>query len=186
MENNNINLLKMRIDLSAIPEDIIPIIAKYLLEFDITYKFNKIFRKRNDNKLLKYFFGNDENIFRYVNNFISYNYKIECKEINIQPIMDYVNECFNTKITKIKLLYSLDDFCDGKISVCLYDNFKFYDKDNKKINILEVMHDYETNKTTRHKKYLISRLIDTMNIDKQLDEYDDKIKSILLKLLKHT
>jgi hypothetical protein len=42
MENNNINLLKMRIDLSAIPEDIIPIIAKYLLEFDITYKFNKI------------------------------------------------------------------------------------------------------------------------------------------------
>jgi hypothetical protein len=94
MENNNINLLKMRIDLSAIPEDIIPIIAKYLLEFDITYEFNKIFRKRNDNKLLKYFFGNDENIFRYVNNFISYNYKIECKEINIQPIMDYINELF--------------------------------------------------------------------------------------------
>jgi hypothetical protein len=110
MENNNINLLKMRIDLSAIPEDIIPIIAKYLLEFDITYKFNKIFRKRNDNKLLKYFFGNDENIFRYVNNFICYDYKIECKEINIQPIMDYVNECFNTKITKIKLFYSLDIF----------------------------------------------------------------------------
>ena len=74
----------------------------------------------------------------------------------------------------------------GKISVCLYDNFKFYDKDNNKINILEVMHDYETNRKTRHKKYLISRLIDTMNIDKQLDEYDDKIKSILLKLLKHT
>jgi uncharacterized protein YehS (DUF1456 family) len=52
MENNNINLLKMRIDLSAIPEDIIPIIAKYLLKVDNTYKFNKIFRKRNDNKLL--------------------------------------------------------------------------------------------------------------------------------------
>ena len=181
MENNNINLLKMRIDLSAIPEDIIPIIAKYLLEFDITYKFNKIFRKRNDNKLLKYFFGNDENIFRYVNNFICYDYKIECKEINIQPIMDYVNECFNTKITKIKLFYSLDDFCDGEISVCLYDNFKFYDKDNKKINILEVMYDYGTNKTTRHKKYLISRLIDTMNVDKQLNEYDRKIKSTFFK-----
>ena len=70
MENNNINLLKMRIDLSAIPEDIIPIIAKYLLEFDITYKFNKIFRKRNDNKLLKYFFGNDENIFRILDTLI--------------------------------------------------------------------------------------------------------------------
>ena len=180
MENNNINLLKMRIDLSAIPEDIIPIIAKYLLKVDNTYKFNKIFRKRNDNKLLKYFFGNDENIFRYVNNFISYDYKIECKEINIQPIMDYVNECFNTKITKIKLFYSLDDFC-GEISVCLYDNFKFYDKDNNKINILEVMYDYETNKKTRHKQYLISRLIDTINVDKQLNEYDRKIKSTFFK-----
>ena len=29
MENNNMNLYKMRIDLSAIPEDIIPFIAKY-------------------------------------------------------------------------------------------------------------------------------------------------------------
>ena len=181
MENMNINLFEMRIDLSAIPEDIIPIIAKYLLKFDIKRRFNKIFRKRNDNKLLKYFFGNDENIFRYVNNFISYDYKIECKEINIQPIMDYVNECFNTKITKIKLFYSLDDFCDGEISVCLYDNFKFYDKDNNKINILEVMYDYETNKKTRHKQYLISRLIDTMNVDKQLNEYDRKIKSTFFK-----
>ena len=43
------------------------------------------------------------------------------------------------------------------------------------------MYDYETNKTTRHKKYLISRLIDTMNIDNQLNEYDHKIKSIFLK-----
>jgi hypothetical protein len=100
--------------------------------------------------------------------------------------MDYINECFNTKITKIKLFYTLDDYFNGNVSVCLYDNFKFYDKDNNKINILEVMHDYETNRKTRHKQYLISRLIDTMNIDKQLDEYDDKIKSILLKLLKHT
>ena len=96
-------------DLSAIPEDIIPIIAKYLLKFDEKYRFNKIFRKKNDNNLLKYFFGNDENIFRYVNNFISYDYNIECKEINILPLMDYINECFNTKITKIKILYSLDD-----------------------------------------------------------------------------
>ncbi len=66
MENSNINLFKMRIDLSAIPEDIIPVIAKYLLKFDITYKFNKIFRKKNDNNLLKYFCGNDENIFRSI------------------------------------------------------------------------------------------------------------------------
>jgi hypothetical protein len=160
---------------------LIPIIAKYLLKFDIKRRFNKIFRKRNDNKLLKYFFGNDENIFRYVNNFISYDYQIECKEINIEPIMDYINECFNTKITKIKLFYSLDDFFNGELGVCLYDNFKFYDKDNNKINILEVMSDYETNKQTRNKKYMISRLIDKMNIDKQLTEYDHKIKSTFFK-----
>ena len=35
MENNNINLFKMRIDLSAIPEDIIPTIAKYLFNIHI-------------------------------------------------------------------------------------------------------------------------------------------------------
>jgi hypothetical protein len=168
-------------NLSAIPEDILPIIARYLLKFDNTYKFNKIFRKNNDNNLLKYFFGNDENIFRYVNNFISYDYQIECKEINIEPIMDYINECFNTKITKIKLFYSLDDFFNGELGVCLYDNFKFYDEDNNKINILEVMSDYETNKQTRNKKYMISRLIDTMNVDKQLNEYDRKIKSTFFK-----
>jgi len=181
MENNNINCFKMRMNLSAIPEDILPIIARYLLKFDNTYKFNKIFRKNNDNNLLKYFFGNDENIFRYVNNFISYDYQIECKEINIEPIMDYINECFNTKITKIKLFYSLDDFFNGELGVCLYDNFKFYDEDNNKINILEVMSDYETNKKTRHKQYLISRLIDKMKIDKQLTEYDHKIKSTFSK-----
>ncbi len=133
MENNNINCFKMRMDLSAIPEDVIPIIARYLLKFDNSYKFNKIFRKNNDNHLLKYFFGNDEYIFRYVNNFISYDYKIECKEINIEHIVDYINECFNTKITKIKLFYSLDDFYDGELGyICLYDNFKFMIKIIKK------------------------------------------------------
>ncbi len=66
----------------------------------VPHKFKKIFRKNNDNNLLKYFFGNDENIFRYVNNFISYDYKIECKEINIEPIMNYINEWFNTKLLK--------------------------------------------------------------------------------------
>ena len=137
MENNNINLFKMRMDLSAIPEDIIPIIAKYLLKFDITYKFNKIFRKKNDNNLLKYFFGNDENIFRYVNNFISYDYKIECKEINIEPIMDYINKSFNTKITKIKLFYSLDDFYDGEVAgIKICDNYKKIDENNIKSILL--------------------------------------------------
>ena len=106
--------------------------------------------------------------------------------------MDYINECFNTKITKIKLLYSRDDiygylkddiYCE-EACVFIYDNFKFYDKNNIKINILQVMSDWETNKQTRNKQYMISRFIDKMNIDKQLTEYNCKIKSTFLNILK--
>ena len=43
----------MKMDLSAIPEDIIPINAKYLFKFDIKYKFNKKFRNKNDNSLIE-------------------------------------------------------------------------------------------------------------------------------------
>ncbi len=52
-------------------------------------------------------FGNDENIFRYFN--ISYDYKVECQEVNIEPIMDYINKSFNTEFTEFKLFYSIDD-----------------------------------------------------------------------------
>ena len=184
MENNNINCFKMRMDLSAIPEDVIPIIVRYLLKFDNSYKFNKIFRKNNDNHLLKYFFGNDENIFRYVNNFITYDYKIECKEINIEPIMDYISKSFNTKITKIKLFYSLDDFYDGEVlGIHLYDNLKIYDENNIRINIQKLMSDYSENRQTRNRFYTIARLIDKLNIEKQLTEYDHKLNQHFLNIL---
>jgi hypothetical protein len=41
-----IDLFKTRMGLSSIPKDIIPMIAKYLLKFDISYKFNKYLEKR--------------------------------------------------------------------------------------------------------------------------------------------
>ena len=44
-----------RMDLSILPEDIIPNIGKYLLMgYNDKYKFNKIFKKKNDSNLLKF------------------------------------------------------------------------------------------------------------------------------------
>ena len=48
MELKNNKLFRM--DLSILPADIIPIIGKYLLMgYYDKFKFNKIFRKKNDN-----------------------------------------------------------------------------------------------------------------------------------------
>ena len=104
MELKNNQLFRM--DLSIIPADIIPVIGKYLLMGDNDkFKFNKIFRKKNDNKLLNFFFGLDGDIFRYVNNYIGDHHDIECKEIYIQPLIDCINSICNTKIIKIRVIY---------------------------------------------------------------------------------
>ena len=50
------------------------------------FEFDKIFRTKNDNKLLNFFFGLDRDIFRYVNNFIGDHHDIECRGIYIQPL----------------------------------------------------------------------------------------------------
>ncbi len=42
-------------DLSVMHTDIISIIGKHLLSRDNKFRFNKIFRKNNDNNLLKFF-----------------------------------------------------------------------------------------------------------------------------------
>ena len=99
MEHFNNKLFRM--DLSIMPADIISVIGKYLLiGNNDKFKFNKIFRKKNDNKLLKFFFGLDGDIFRYVNNYIGLYNDIECKEIYIQPLIDCINSVCNTKIKK--------------------------------------------------------------------------------------
>ena len=106
MENTNNKLFKM--DLSVMPADIISIIGKYLVMGNHDeFKFKKIFRKKNDNDLLQFFFGLDENVFRYVNNYIGMWYKIECKEIYIKPLMDCINSTCNTQIKSIRLFISL-------------------------------------------------------------------------------
>ena len=99
MELKNNKLFRM--DLSILPADIIPIIGKYLLMgYYDNFKFNKIFKEKNDNKLLKFFFGLDGDIFRYVNNYIGDHHDIECEEIYIQPLIDCINSICNTKIKK--------------------------------------------------------------------------------------
>ena len=134
METNNNNLL-YRMDLSVIHGDIISIISKYLLKRDDKFRFNKIFRKKRDNNLLKFFFGIDEDIFRYVNNYIGLHYFIECKEIYLKPLMDCINGPYNTKITGIKLFYHPQLFKDGDK---FYFILKCKDKEGKAVHFQEV------------------------------------------------
>ena len=72
-------------DFINLPSDVITIIAKHLFIFDFKFRFNKTFRKNNDNNLLKNFFGLDGDIFRYVNNYNGFYNNIECKEIYVKP-----------------------------------------------------------------------------------------------------
>ena len=93
-----INNDSIKMDLSSMPADIIPIIAKHLLLNDNNFRFNKIFRKKNYNNLLKFFFGLDDDVFRYVNNFVGFYNQIECKEIYLNPSIDCINDTCNTEI----------------------------------------------------------------------------------------
>ena len=100
MENKNNFLVKM--DLSCMPTDIIPFIGKHLLTYDNKFKFNKIFKKKQDIALLKFFFGEDDKLFKFINNYIGNKYKIECKDINLNPLMECINNTYNLNIKKIR------------------------------------------------------------------------------------
>ena len=104
MENKNKFLVKM--DLSNMPSDIMPVIGKHLLSYDNKFKFNKIFRKKQDNKLLKFFFGEDTKLFKFINNYIGNDYIIECKDIDLNPLMKCINNTYNLNVKKIRLLYN--------------------------------------------------------------------------------
>ena len=170
MENTNNKLFK--IDLSVMPADIISIIGKYLLMGNHDeFKFNKIFRKKNDNDLLQFFFGLDENVFRYVNNYIGMWYKIECKEIYIKPLMDCINSTCNTQIKSIRLFYTPYDYFNKNTSLTISKNFKFYDKDNKKIDVCDIIVNNKHFETIFDK---LQSIREKWNIKKQLIEYDKK------------
>ncbi len=57
------------------------IIGRHLLDRDNKFRFNKYLEKNKDNHSLEFFFSIDEDIIGYVNNYVGYQYYIECKEI---------------------------------------------------------------------------------------------------------
>ena len=129
--NNNFSF---RMDLSSMPADILPIISKHLLFSDYKFKLNKIFRKNNDDNLLKFFFGDDKKIFKYINTYIGNNYKIECKDIDLNPLVECVNNTYNINVKTIRLNYHTNSFIHSKIFISMND-FKFYDDSNNKIKL---------------------------------------------------
>ena len=176
MELKNNKLFRM--DLSILPADIIPIIGKYLLMgYYDNFKFNKIFKEKNDNKLLKFFFGLDGDIFRYINNYIGDHHDIECKEIYIQPLIDCINSICNTKIKKIRVIYHPYRFIIHHNSELYFkNNFNFYDKDNKKINIIDIIIHHEKFQYIRKK---IKSMKKKLNLNDQIIDFHDEI--ILIK-----
>ena len=129
--NNNYSF---RMDLSSMPADILPIISKHLLFSDYKFKLNKIFRKNNDDNLLKFFFGDDKKLFKYINTYIGNNYKIECKDIDLNPLVECVNNTYNVNVKTIRLNYHPNRFIFSKIFISMND-FKFYDDSNNKIKM---------------------------------------------------
>jgi hypothetical protein len=78
---------------------------------------------------------------------------------------------------------------DGEVlGIHLFDNFKVYDKNNIKINIKELKSDYSENRQTRNKyhtlPHTISRLIEKLNIEKQLTACDQKSNQHFLNILR--
>ena len=122
MENKNKFLVKM--DLSNMPTDIMPVIGKHLLSYDNKFKFNKIFRKKQDNKLLKFFFGEDTKLFKFINNYIGNDYIIECKDIDLNPLMKCINNTYNLNVKKIRLLYN-----PKSVGWITPESFKYYEEE---------------------------------------------------------
>ena len=118
-------------NLSCMPTDIIPFIGKHLLTYDNKFKFNKIFKKKQDNALLKFFFGEDDKLFKFINNYIGNKYKIECKDINLNPLMECINNTYNLNIKKIRLLYH-----PNYIGWIKHEDFKYYNEDGKRIKYI--------------------------------------------------
>ena len=99
--------------------------------------------EKNDNKLLNFFFGLDGDICRHVNNYTGDYHDIECREIYIQPLIDCINSMCNTKIKKARVIYNPYIFTLECSELYFKNNFKFYDKDNKKINIIDIIIHHE-------------------------------------------
>ncbi len=87
--------------------------------------------------------------------------------------MDCINSTCNTQIKKIRLFYSPYDYFNKNTSLSIMKSFKFYDKDNKKIDVCKII----VNKTKFEAIYdKLQSIREKWNIKKQLIEYDQKIQ----------
>ena len=168
--NNNYSF---RMDLSSMPADILPIISKHLLFSDYKFKLNKIFRKNNDDNLLKFFFGDDKKLFKYINTYIGNNYKIECKDIDFNPLVECVNNTYNINVKTIRLIYHTNGFIHSKIFISMND-FKFYDDSNNKIQLYKDNNDSDDEEEMNEesfiedeKRKIINKKIKEMKIAKK-------------------
>ena len=172
MENKNNFLVKM--DLSCMPTDIIPFIGKHLLTYDNKFKFNKIFKKKQDIALLKFFFGEDDKLFKFINNYIGNKYKIECKDINLNPLMECINNTYNLNIKKIRLLYH-----PNYIGWITHEDFKYYNEDGKRIKLNKVKYivnygsdsDEEEMDENYYNRKIISDKINEMQIKNKITKF---------------
>ncbi len=123
-------------DLSSLgmPADLIPIIGKDLFFHDNKFKFNQIFEKNIDNKLNKlstFFFGGDDKWFKFINNYHD-AYEVECKEIDLNPLIDSINNSCSTQIKKMKLFYNphVVDHSNKCIDIDLNHDVECYDEND--------------------------------------------------------
>lgn len=167
--NNNYSF---RMDLSSMPTDILPIISKHLLFSDYKFKLNKIFRKNNDDNLLKFFFGDDKKLFKYINTYTGNNYHIECKDIDFNPLVECVNNTYNINVKTIRLNYHPNRFIFSKIFISMND-LKFYDDSNNKIKLNKDNNDSDEEEMNDEyfiedeKRKIIDNKIKEMKIAKQ-------------------
>ena len=172
MMKTNINY-SFRMDLSSMPADILPIISKHLLFSDYKFKLNKIFRKNNDDNLLKFFFGVDRKLFKYINTYVGNDYKIECKDIDLNPLVDCVNNTYNVNVKTIRLNYHPNRFNFCKIFISMND-FKFYDDSKTKIKLNKDNNDSDEEEMNEEyfiedeKRKIIDKKIKEMKIAKQI------------------
>ena len=168
--NNNYSF---RMDLSSMPADILPIIGKHLILSNYKYKLNKIFRKNNDDNLLKFFFGVDRKLFKYINTYVGNDYKIECKDIDLNPLVDCVNNTYNVNVKTIRLNYHPNRFNFCKIFISMND-FKFYDDSKTKIKLNKDNNDSDEEEMNEEyfiedeKRKIINKKIKEMKIAEKL------------------
>ena len=89
--------------------------------------------------------------------------------------MDCINSTCNTQIKRIGLFYTPFDYFNKNTSLFISNSFKFYDKDNNRINVCDIIINNKHLETISDK---LQSIREKWNIKKQLIEYDKKIQSI--------